>query len=511
MITLLFGLARRPLAYSVIAAALTPWGGEASAQQALQPRALPQKPALERMQAIPSSNKVIVKFREGSGFRLRGGQLSAAIEANVSRFQAALGEVGVPVSTLRPLFDRPAGQLSAERLQGQQRSGVELADLSLYYSIEAPAGTPPAVVAAKLNALDIVELAEPGRSPSPPPADPTPNLTGNQRYKNDPPQGVGALAAARIRGSDGGGMSFADVEYSWQLDHEDLVQAENPLHVPPGCVVMDPFNNTDHGTAVLGEIIGVANTYGVTGIAPKARALVIPANCTPATGDYNPANAINVGASLLSAGDVIVIEQQTAVCGGACGSNQLGCGPLEAWQPVFDAVRNATALGRIVVAAAGNGQADLDGAACGGAFDRNVRDSGAIIVGAGSPTDHARLGFSSFGSRVDVQGWGLNVATTGYGDAFNPGDERRRYTNTFSGTSSATPIVAGVVLSINGTRRACGLPPAGPTEMRTALSTTGTPQFNPNTGHIGPLPDIRAALGSTAGARECLRRQQLAK
>jgi serine protease len=173
-------------------------------------------------------------------------------------------------------------------------------------------------------------------------------------------------------------------------------------------------------------------------------------------------------------------------------------GPLEWIQSVFDAVSTATAKGIIVVAAAGNGAVNLDGANCDGKFDRSVRDSLAIIVGAGSSTDHSRLSFSSYGSRLDVQGWGQSVTTTGYGDAFNPGDIRQRYTHTFSGTSSATPIVTGAVLAVQGVVKGCGVALLKPGKMRKVLANTGTPQANPGTGLIGPLPNIKKAVKATA-------------
>jgi len=167
-----------------------------------------------------------------------------------------------------------------------------------------------------------------------------------------------------------------------------------------------------------------------------------------------------------------------------------------------------------VLAAAGNGWANqgpgynLDDPACEGAFDRTKRDSLAIIVGAGTSASRKRMGFSDYGSRVDVQGWGVSVASTGYGDAYNPGDDPRRfYTYSFGGTSSATPIVAGAVLAIQGVRKACGLPPATPVEMRDLLVRTGTPQGGPADEHIGPLPSIQAALEASVPA-ECLTPQQ---
>src|SRR5262249_10231679 len=148
----------------------------------------------------------------------------------------------------------------------------------------------------------------------------------------------------------------------------------------------------------------------------------------------------------------------------------------------------------------GNGSGSLDSGLCHDKFNRNVRDSLAIIVGGGSPTDHSRLSFSDYGSRVDVQGWGENVTTTGYGDAFkpNPDDIRQRYTHVFNGTSSATPIVAGAVLDIQGILKGCGLQVLEPAVMQQTLVDTGTPQPSPENGHIGPLPHIKAALRAIA-------------
>jgi subtilisin family serine protease len=294
-------------------------------------------------------------------------------------------------------------------------------------------------------------------------------------------------------------MSFADVEYDWALAHEDL---RLPYMRNLETLTADKFGAPDHGTAVLGILSGVPNSFGVTGIVPAAFAYVAAAST--AEMGYLPARAIGIAMNKLKPGDVILIEQQNAVCG------LEDYGPLEYYQDVFDAVSAATAKGIVVVAAAGNGDVNLDRDTCLGAFDRSKRDSQAIIVGAGSSTDHARLSFSSYGSRVDVQGWGENVTTTGYGDAFNPtNDVRRYYTKSFNGTSSATPIVAGAVLVIQGVRKACGLPPATPLEMRDLLERTGTKQGIPRVRHIGPLPNLEAALKASVPAN-CLKQVQSA-
>jgi hypothetical protein len=465
----------------------------AVAQQALEARAAPRKMTLAEMRVLNVDARVIVKFREGSGVRLRGGQLGATRSADLGSLSALLRTAGIAPAAIRRLHDVSEQELDTERAAAQSESGRQLADLNLYFIIDLTPGINAAEFADQLNRLAIVEIAEPQLKPTPLPVDiaPTsPNLTGNQGYKAVGPTGIGALNPKNVPGGDGKGMTVVDVEYSWQLNHEDL-------ELPASAIVntgnaRDPFGDTNHGTAVLGEIGAEKNAYGVTGIAPRATKRVAATN----TSDFgfSVARAITKAASALKRGHVIIIEQQAPVCGGACGANQVGCGPVEYYQAEYDAIAAATAKGVIVLAAAGNGNVDLDAPACGGRFNRKTRDSLAIIVGAGSSSNRSRLSFSSYGSRVDVQGWGENVTTTGYGDAFNPGDVRQRYTNSFGGTSGATPIVTGAVLAIQGALKADGLKLAKPKEMRTALVKTGTAQTNPGTGRIGPLPRIKNAL-----------------
>jgi serine protease len=125
------------------------------------------------------------------------------------------------------------------------------------------------------------------------------------------------------------------------------------------------------------------------------------------------------------------------------------------------------------------------------------------MVGAGGPPrdgfrDRERLDFSNYGARVDVQGWGRKVATLDYGDLQACDVEHREnvdrdYTNEFSGTSSASPIVAGAAILAQSVAKQSGRT-LSPLEMRELLRSTGTPQAGNTKQHIGPRPDLKRAL-----------------
>lgn len=457
-----------------------------AADAGLEPRVLPDRASLAQPAAGAPPRRIVVKFRQGSGVEAQSGQLRAAAGFDAAAVEHTMSAMGVSPRSMQRLHSRPPAELDAERWLGEAASGRALADLNLYFTIPVPPGADAAAVMARLAELPIVEFAEPEPLPVPPPVDlapPTPDLTAQQGYRAAPPGGIGVFPAS-VAGGDGLNMRIVDIEYSWVLNHEDL---ELPASVNiDSSPAWDPFpgDQGNHGTAVLGEIAGRTNAYGVVGIAPRTEVRIAPA-ATYAFG-YSVARAISLATAALRAGDVILLEQQASVCGTSA------YGPVEWSQAVYDAIATATALGIVVVQAAGNGAVNLDGAGCGGRFTRSVRDSRAIIVGAGNPATGARLSFSTWGSRVDAQGWGSGVATTGYGDAFNPGDVRQRYTRSFSGTSSASPIVAGAVLALQGALKAQGLRVATPLEMRSALAETGTPQSGSE--HIGPLPNLPAAL-----------------
>ena len=489
--------------WAVVLASVGMIASYAAASASPAPRIPPAKPARTTLGPGTSSDRIAVKFAEGSRVRLERDGF-AAPHVDVGPLRRTLSSAGVAPGAVRKLFDRPADALDAERARAERSGERALADLNLYYAITVPRGRDAARLCDALNALPTVELAVPFPAPAPPPVDlapPTPDLTAEQGYRAPAPNGVGAAAIAGVPGADGTGTRIVDIEFSWQLGHEDL-ELPATANIDTATAI-DPFpDDGDHGSAVLGVLGARSNGYGVTGIATGATHLVAPA-FTEEYG-YDLGRAVSNATALLRPGDVILIEQQTGVCGSFCDPfGATGCGPMEYFPPWYDAIAIATSLGIIVVEAAGNGNVDLDAPACGDAFDRRVRDSGAIVVGAGSAFDRGRLFFSSYGSRVDVQGWGEAVTTAGYGFRFDPGDPRQRYTSWFSGTSSASAIVAGVAAAVQGARLAAGAPPIRPGVLRTLLRATGTPQAIEGfslPGQIGPLPDLERAIACGNGA-----------
>lgn len=372
--------------------------------QRLTPRAPAAKESYQALSAKPASDRVTVKFREGLRIRLGSEGLEGLSATESAAFAAALRATGVGVPAIRRLHRRAEAELDAERAEGQAESGEELADLNNYYVIKLPRGANAAAVADRLNGLSSVEYAAPAPKAPPPPKDispRTPNFVSQQGYLKDGKKGVGAIDPGKYKGGDGEGVRVVDVEYSWQLNHEDLdIPASRIL--TGGETLDDPFADNNHGTAVLGEIVGRPNKYGVEGIAPGAVAYVSPASTLES--GFTPARAIATAGEALRKGDVIILEMQYWACGRPTTGDDYG--PIEELQDVFDAIKAQTARGVIVTSAAGNGAIDLDAADCNGNYDRKTRDSKAIIVGAGSSSSHSRLPFSSFGSRVDVQGWG---------------------------------------------------------------------------------------------------------
>jgi serine protease len=386
---------------------------------------------------------------------------------------------------------------------GELARGNGLADIRQYFFLAAPQGDAERIAQA-FNEMDWVELAYLAPAPLPPPGDITPitpDFRPDQTWLDPAPDGVDRSAGEHWPGGRGENVAVADLEYSWDRDHEDLATAGDVLGWGH-----DSGDYRFHGTAVLGQLFAQDNGYGVQGLVPNAEPLVISPFKTSSF--YSVAEAILGATELLGPGDVLLIEQQAWF-------NE-NYAPVEVDPLVFDAIALAVAAGIVVVEPTGNGTQDLDSPEFEGLFNREIRDSGAILVGGGEPPGGTLLprswvpGGSSYGERVDVQGWVSDIVTTingeysgSYADVFFPqtddypnGDPRQAYTSQFGGTSGASPMVAGVAAAVQSVFIALHGEPMDPLLLRSLMVQTGSPQPSADREMypIGPLPDLRRLL-----------------
>ena len=458
-------------------------------------RAVPVKPAVTTISPDAKIDKVVMKLVEGTRARLSGSQILSLAGKDLGTVNASFGKsaaVGI-----RRLAIKSPEAMEAERTLLEAKTGHQLADMNNYFEIPVSSPAQAEALVNQLNRLPEVEIAYAPPRPEPavdiPPT--TPDYVPNQTYLNMAPDGVDALYAHTLPGGDGSGVQVADLEGDWKYDHEDLeIPVSRILGGAPGA----EQSWRDHGTAVLGEMVGGSNGYGVTGIAPGATVAYLFSifNMGDAQGMLMAGDSLNPGDALLielhAPGPRYNFQSRT---------DQLGYVCMEYWQANFDALQLTWAKGIIVCEAAGNGAENLDDVIYENKFDTTVRNSHAIICGAGAPPsgnygpDRSRLGFSNYGARVNLQGYGREVTTCGYGNLFTGGgDERQYYSSSFSGTSSASPIVTGSVLALQGIYKVqYGGAVMNSDRMRDVLIATGSPQQSNTSQHIGPRPDLRAA------------------
>ncbi len=440
---------------------------------------LPKRPLL----APDQPYQVVVKFADSARARVEAGALISENGVDLSAAASITSDSGL---VWAPLFRMDSTRIEALEERARQRSRRQQPDLRGVFTLEGDTAA-AARAATALQELDTIEVVSFEPVGTPPPVDidpPTPDLTEFQFYR--PAKGGLDVDGARELGFDGQGVHICDVEYSWFNEHEAYndgqVEAEAGQTISPNAA---NITTPDHGTAVLGILVGGDDGYGITGIAPASTVTLYP-ELTTQEGNRR-AGAILSAASESSPGDVILLEMQNT------GLEAPGAGgPAELTESVWLATRMAVDAGMVVVAAAGNGGLPLDGE--GFTTYRERGDSGAIIVGAGIPGTREWATFSSYGARVDVQAWGESTFTAGYGDYEEYGaDENQRYTSGFGGTSAASAMVAGAAALVQQSAIEELGQPLSSQQMRAIFKTTGLPQPK-NSNNIGPLPQVPAAI-----------------
>lgn len=443
-------------------------------------------------------DKLVVQFSEDTRVRLNGDRLVSLEGRNLSGIDSFL-KSHPEISVYRLFESMTVDELDAYVAKGERMSGWDVADLNNFYLFQIKGANRDAKrLLQDLLKNELVQTCyyEPIATPAVCGSDPapaTPNLVPSQDYREAAPTGVNIDYAWAFDPTYGKGLGtywFQDLEWGWTETHEDFGNVLITNGPDSGV-----YNDYSHGTAVMSIVGACDDAKGVSGLVPNTRLTARVVSNHASTADA----LIAIGNQLL-AGETYLIEMhaggpsQGTACTCNCGQFQYIA--MEYWTANYNAILANSAAGKTCIEAAGNGSMDLDWAGYGGAFNLGVRDSGAIMVGAGtSGSVHNPECWTNHGSRISAMGWGDGVYAAAYGDAFNPAGDDQDYTASFSGTSSASPIVAGSAISLALIHRYQNGSYMNPWDLRSRLTTNGTPQGPTDTWkEINVLPNLKGIL-----------------
>lgn len=287
--------------------------------------------------------------------------------------------------------------------------------------------------------------------------------------------GIDAHYAARLPGGSGDGVTVVTMEPgAWDPTHPDL---------PRSVRNFGDYRIDHNNTATAGILAAVDNGFGIRGIANRAAL----AHASSDVGNFVELR------EYLKPGDVLVTAF-AAASGPIAGCATKCMLPVEFMPAWFDAIKDLTDHGIVVVESAGDSGIDLDHPAFGGRFDRSLRDSGAILVAGLCAMDARRSPSSNFGARIDSASWSCgDVFTTAVKSQDTEGPDIAGYTATHAGTPAAGAIVAGAAASLLGYARARNLALSS-TGVRSLLNTSGTPLAGGDSSTTGTQPDLKKAF-----------------
>ncbi len=327
------------------------------------------------------------------------------------------------------------------------------------HALKGYSATMSASLADKVESLPGVRWVEQDRLVH---ADAQSTPTGINRANAD------ASPTANINGVDDRvNVDVAVIDTGVDLDHPDLnVYTAGQKN----CATFGLGNADDdngHGTHVSGTIGALDNTQGVVGMAPGAR--IWPVKVLNAAG-------VGFGSDIICGIDYVAskssqIEVANMSLGGG-GTDDGNCGNTNG-DTEHKAICAAVNRGVTFVVAAGNDSADA-ATFTPAAYNEVITvsalaDFDGVPGGAGTPTCRADLddtfaNFSNWGADVDIIAPGVCINSTVPGGG---------YDNTYSGTSMASPHVAGAAALYKATH-----PTATPAQVRAALIAAGTSDWN---------------------------------
>jgi subtilisin len=393
---------------------------------------------------------------------LAAGAVTAATVTALAGLPASASASTVPGGTVidgalqRYIVVLDAGS-DARAVAAQHADSLGVIPGHIYSSaLDGYAARMPAAVADQLADDPRVAYVQPDRKVT---ADAQTTPTGIDRSDAD------LSPTAAINGTDQRvDVDVAVIDTGVDLDHPDLnvyrAGAKNCA------LALSADDDNGHGSHVSGTIGALDNGAGVVGMAPGAR--IWPVKVLNAAGvgftsdivcgiDYVTANAASIEVANMSLG------------GG--GTDDGNCGRTDG-DAEHQAICASVAAGVAYAVAAGNDSADAAESApasydevitVSALSDFNGQPGGGAPSTCRSDVDDTFADYSNYGSDVDLIAPGTCILSTWMNGGYN----------TISGTSMATPHVAGGAALYAATH-----PTATPAQVKAALQSAGTLDWN---------------------------------
>lgn len=329
-----------------------------------------------------------------------------------------------------------AAELGLDSLQSTELAGVYVAEL--------PAGDAALEVFTRLTTTETV-TANPMEyydiSPRFIPNDP---LFISQWHLQNTGQTANGVAGNDVNVTgvwdnfQGAGVIIGIVDNGLQRTHPDLaanyVQAVS-RDVYAGDNNPSPAGGNDHGTSVAGVAAGVGNnSLGVSGVAPQAGL----AGLRLFTNGVSPTDVDTATALTWSNQQISIYNNSWGPIDDGVSLDALG--PLAANALAQGVASGRGNLGSIYVWAGGNGALTLDNVN----YDGFANSRYTIAVGAINDSG-MKSSYSEPGAPLLVSAYSSDLVGITTTDLVNTGNLSNDYTNGFGGTSSAAPVVSGVV------------------------------------------------------------------
>ncbi|HKT30851.1 S8 family serine peptidase [Dyella sp.] len=299
---------------------------------------------------------------------------------------------------------------------------------------------------------------------------------------------------------DSGVAPNPDINTIWVCDGYNFSSDDGPNRDKcgwdPGHPVSSRIPSTWHGTKVQGIINAETdNVIGLAGVAYNAR--VIPIRAVP----WDGANVSDVVDSIewASGGHVDGVEDAKYPAQVINMSFGNMAGPCSRFEALSQAVQRAVARNVVLVASAGNNDADNA---------NHIPSScpGVIAVAATDYFGRRAARYSNYGAAValaapvggangpyeDYWEWSWLLSNSG---TYAPNLDSEPEITPDVGTSFAAPLVTGTVALMISLRQEAGLPPASPAQIRAWLTSSAYPFPTPPDRPIGSgILDAHAAV-----------------